>query len=102
MIIITGSFRAPDGQPCTGEVDFALSVPETDEATVVEPVTVTGRLGAVTPGFMAVELARNDSLTPSGSFYTVTERIDQYGNLSYPVTLTAALGLTADISVLRP
>ena len=104
MIIVTGRYFTAAGQPCTGEVTFALSAPagSQQDSLFVMPPPVTAEIGTVSPGCISVELACNDSLSflPPGSFYTVTERIDQWASRSYPVTLLQAMGISKDLSEL--
>jgi hypothetical protein len=101
-IIVTHAYLGADGSPCTGQVDFVLSVP-VDSMTPplsVFPRAVTAVIGEEQPGLIAIQLARNDnaSFLPPGTFYTVTERVDQWGTRVRTIELTSALGASVDLS----
>jgi hypothetical protein len=100
--IVTHAYFGADGSPCTGQVDFVLSLPVDSSAPPLSvfPRAVTAEIGKAAPGLIAIQLARNDNpgFLPAGTSYTVTERIDQWGTRERTIQLTSALGASVDLS----
>jgi hypothetical protein len=102
-ITVTGTYSNADNTAAAGSVTFELNQVIANANTIyhLQPQTVTldgeGH-------FSQVLIANDDSgTTPTGSFYTVTEKINDSPETQYTIkVLHSAAGGTVDISTLIP
>jgi len=103
VITVTATYLNPDGSAASGKVTLALSEPIANANVIyhVQPqiATLNG------DGTISQPLVANDdtATTPTGSFYTVTEDIEDAPQREYVVVIPhAASDATVDLSTLMP
>jgi hypothetical protein len=102
-VTITHAYTGLDGSASSGSVSFTLSGPLRNGGVTLpggQPLVVT-----LTNGALSVSLPANDDSgsIPSGTSYSVTERIVGASETEYPITVpSASNGLTIDLASLLP
>lgn len=103
-IVVTATFKNPDGSNASGTVTFTPSttLQDTGAVATIAQSTISAPLVA---GAISVTLAANDDpdLSPSGTTYTVVERVSGAPSRTYSVVIpSAAPSGTIDLSALAP
>jgi hypothetical protein len=103
-VTVTGTYLDAEGTPLTGQVAFDISSPLKDvNHKVVLPQTTIRRYLDATGAFSVVLPVTDDiDLSPTGWYYTITERIDRSSVRSFHFLLPASLAPDIDVSELTP
>jgi hypothetical protein len=102
-VTVTGEYLDAEGTPLTGQVAFDISSPLKDANHKIVLSKTTIRRHLVGGQFSVVLPVTDDTdLSPSGWYYTVTERIDRSAVRSFHFLLPASVAPDIDVSELTP
>jgi len=84
IVPVTGTFLNADGTAAAGTVTFKLSQPFANGGVIYHMMSFTATLDG--SGHFSQNLAANDGIaSPSGTFYSVTEKIDNAPEREYVI-----------------
>jgi hypothetical protein len=106
-VVVTGTYRTPQGEPLQGKITFtpAAYFTDTEDKVIRPPIPRTAKLDEDGHFAIALPVADDPDADPGQFFYKVRERLYSDGHWTdrnYSITLLAEYGSIVDISLFLP